>query len=74
MIKIGQKVKFDLWSNITNVMGSRSGDIAYGTVIYVNNRHNYFTVEYPLGNEKFRTCFHFVDMFGDRRTVFPVKG
>lgn len=73
MIKIGQKVSFDPWHGINSVLGSRNDDNVEGRVIYINPKHNWFTVEYPLGNGKFRTSFHFCDVFGEKRFVRLVR-
>lgn len=67
MIKLGQKIEFDPWQGLNGILGCREGVTTVGTVVYINNDHHWFTVEYPLGKEKFRTCFHFVDVFGEKR-------
>lgn len=73
MIKIGQKVSFDPWHGINSVLGSRNDGNVEGTVIYVNEPHNYFTVEYELGDGKFKTSFNFCDVFGEKRYVRMVR-
>lgn len=73
MIKLGQKISFDPWHCSTGVLGSREGDRVEGIVTYVNPKHSWFEVEYKLGNEKFKTSFHFCDVFGEKRYARLVR-
>ncbi len=56
MISVGQKVRFDPFEDI---MGFGIGDVrgkpVTGTVVYVNEKHHWFSVAYG----KLRTSFHF---------------
>lgn len=61
MIQLGQKVKFDPFGELTG-FGSEDhkGNYVTGTVVYVNVRNKWFSVEY--GNPKARTSFKFCDI------------
>ena len=64
MIKIGDKVTFDCLRDI-KVRGTATGeDWVVGKVIEVHTEHNWFAVEYPLGEDdtRLRTSFHFCDI------------
>jgi hypothetical protein len=72
MIKVGDKVEFDHLKDI-KIRGLASGKhIVTGTVIEVYPEHQWFAVEYFLGedNTRLRTSFKFVDI---GVSVFPCK-
>lgn len=60
MIKVGQKVKFDPFSDVLGV-GIRDlrGNYVFGTVVYVHRRHRWFLVEYGKGENQLRTAFSY---------------
>lgn len=62
MVTVGQKVKFDPMVGIT-IFGFpiTSRRIVQGTVIYVNEKHQWFLAEYKMNNQRFRTAFKFSD-------------
>lgn len=64
MVKVGQKVRFDPFEEITG-FGSNDnrGKYVTGTVVMVNEPHKWFLVEY--GDPKARTSFKFCDI-GER--------
>lgn len=63
MIKVGQKVRFDPYDNLTGFgVGEIRGNLVTGTVVYVNESHNWFSVKY--GNNQ-RTSFHFCQIGRD---------
>ena len=73
MIKLGQKVRFNPWHG---QRGFADCDCNVdGTVIYVHPAHHYFTVVYELGpmKHKFKTSFHFADVYGKYRYVKVVS-
>ena len=61
MVKVGQQVKFD---PLQYINGFASGDVkgkyVTGTVVMVNEPHQWFSVEY--GDPKARTSFKFCDI------------
>ena len=61
MIKVGQKVTFDPFAEITG-FGSNDnrGKIVTGTVVFVHYKNEWFSVVY--GNPKMRTSFKFCDI------------
>ena len=61
MVKVGQKVQFDPFRYITGygAMGIR-GQVTTGTIVYINRKHKWFSVEY--GKHKLRTSFKFWDI------------
>lgn len=64
MIKVGQKVRFDPFKEITGFASKDNrGCIVTGTVVMVNYPHKWFSVEY--GNPKARTSFKFCDIGKD---------
>ncbi len=67
MIQIGQKVQFDPLAFITG-FGSwdDKGELATGTVVYVNEWGKWFSVEY--GNKR-RTSFKFSDIGKDVKII-----
>ena len=69
MIEVGQKVCFDPFED-TKGFGSRDnkGNVVTGTVVYINEPHQWFLVEYKCGKSKLRTSFKFCDV-GERVTV-----
>ena len=60
MIKLGTKVEFD----------TGAGEVT-GKVVYIHPEGRYFTAEYVTGKDKerFRTSFHFVDLYGTHQCV-----
>ncbi len=61
MVKIGQKIRFDPFYAITGFASEdNKGNHLTGTVIYVNEAHQWFSVEY--GDPKTRTSFKFCDI------------
>lgn len=61
MVEIGQKVKFDPLCCVCG-FGAEAvrGNLVTGTVIYINEPHKWFSVEY--GNPKQRISFKFCDI------------
>ena len=61
MIKVGQKVRFDPFKEVTG-FGSNDnrGNYVTGTVVSVNVPHKWFSVEY--GEPTMRTSFKFCDI------------
>ena len=58
MIQVGQKVRFDPFAEVMGFgIEENRGDYVTGTVVMVNEPHNWFSVEY--GNPKARTSFKF---------------
>ena len=65
IIEIGQKVIFDPLDGVTLQMRGakeRERREVVGTVIYINEDHLYFTVEYYDGGCTIRTNFKFYDI------------
>lgn len=61
MIKVGQKVRFDPFAEITGFDSKNyRGNPVTGTAVMVNVPHKWFSVEY--GNPKARTSFKFCDI------------
>ena len=61
MIHLGQKVKFGPFEEQTGFASlDCKGNYVTGTVVYVNERHKWFSVEY--GEPKARTSFKFCDI------------
>lgn len=61
MIKVGQKVRFDPFKDITGFSSNDCrGKTVVGTVVMVNVPHKWFSVEY--GNPKMRASFKFCDI------------
>ena len=61
MIKVGQKVSFDPFAAIKGFAIEESkGKIVTGTVVYVNEPHKWFSVEY--GDPKARISFLFCEI------------
>jgi hypothetical protein len=59
-IKLGQEVRFAPFEPFTGFGADASrGKLVTGTVVYVNYRHGWFSVEYDCGGTKQRTSFHF---------------
>lgn len=65
-IKIGQKVRFDPLAE-TRGFGAEDyrGHFVTGTVVMVNARHKWFSVEYLSGSTKQRTSFKFCQIGED---------
>ena len=61
MIQLGQKVRFDPFEELSS-FGSEDhkGNYVTGTVVYVNEPHGWFSVEF--GKPKARTSFKFCDI------------
>lgn len=62
MISVGQKVRFDPFDDLTGFgMGEMRGNLVSGTVVYINEKHHWFSVGYG----KLRTSFHFCQIGKD---------
>ena len=60
MIKLGQEVRFDPFKDITGFASEDNrGKVIKGTVVMVNEPHQWFSVEYDCGGVKQRTSFKF---------------
>ena len=59
MIKVGQKVEFDPLRGISFYGLAPLREVKQGTVVYVNEKHRWFTVEYDDGR---RTSYLFHDL------------
>jgi hypothetical protein len=60
-IKEGQKVRFDPMAHLDGMLADTlKGEEVVGTVVMVNRKHGWFSVEY--GDPKARTSFNFVDI------------
>ena len=61
MVEVGQKVRFDPF-DFAHGWGCEQvrGNMITGTVVYVNESHNWFSVEY--GDPKMRISFKFNDI------------
>lgn len=69
MLKLGQKVKFDPWKGQHSVgINVPAGEID-GTIVCIHPSHHWFTVEYRTNNHKFRTSYHFCEVYGERKLV-----
>lgn len=67
MVKVGQKVRFDPCSHLDGFCAEVvKGNEVTGTIVMVNYKHGWFSVEY--GDPKARTSFNFVDI-GDEVSV-----
>lgn len=61
MVEIGQKVRFDPFMLDMGVgLSDLRGNVVTGTVVYVNEDHKWFSVEF--GNPTSRTSFNFADI------------
>lgn len=60
MIKVGQKVRFNPHKGINGVSDVEQFNNTEGTVMYINNRNRWFSVEY--GEAKLRMAFNFNDL------------
>ena len=58
MIQVGQKVRFDAFQHIKSSI-DRIKEITVGTVVYINERHKWFSVQY---GENQRISFKFCDI------------
>ena len=58
MIQVGQKVRFDAFLHI-KCGTEKIREYTVGTVAYVNERHNWFSVQY---GENQRTSFNFSEI------------
>ena len=68
MINVGQKVRCRPYAGIRMLGFATSDEVVVGLVIYVNEDHRWFTVEYD-DEHHFRVCFNFSDI-GD--TVWKI--
>lgn len=60
MIKVGQKVRFDPYREITGFASEDCrGKKVIGTVVMVNRPHTWFSVEYDCHGVKLRDSFKF---------------
>lgn len=61
IVEVGQQARFDPFSHIQS-FGSTDvkGRFVTGTIVYVNKRHKWFSVEY--GSPALRTSFKFCDI------------
>lgn len=60
MVKVGQKVRFDAFYFMENQGILREHLYTTGTVVYVNEEHKWFSVEY--GDPKALTSFKFCEI------------
>lgn len=61
MIKVGQKVKIYPFAFVTGSGAEMERDrVCVGTVVYVNEQHKWFSVEY--GDPKMRASYKFCDI------------
>lgn len=60
MIEVGQAVKFDPFDCLTGNDIDKIRKKVTGTVVFVNARHHWFSVEY--GEDKSRISFHFSEI------------
>lgn len=60
MIEVGTKVSFDAFGQMSNQSIIREHLYTTGTVVYVNENHKWFSVEY--GNPKARDSFKFCEI------------
>lgn len=61
MVQVGQKVRFDPFNEMTGFGSSdNKGNIVTGTIVMINEPHQWFSVEY--GEPKMRTSFKFCDI------------
>jgi hypothetical protein len=59
MIQVGQRVKFDPFGSITGFASEdNKGNYVAGTVVFVNARNKWFSVEYgyPIARTSFKFC------------------
>ena len=63
MVKVGQKVKFDPFGEITGFgINDNRGQIVTGIVVCVNEPHKWFSAEYNCGGVMMRSSFKFCDI------------
>ena len=60
MIRVGQKVKFDAFGHMSQESIMKEHLFVVGTVVYVNEKHKWFSVEY--GAPVSRDSFQFADI------------
>lgn len=60
MIEVGQEVTFDPFDCLTGYGVEIIRRKVTGTVVFVNTRHHWFSVEY--GEDKSRISFHFSEI------------
>ena len=58
MIKVGQRVAFDAFRYMSNSGITREHFYTTGTVVYVNEEHQWFSVVYgnPAARDSFKFC------------------
>lgn len=69
MLRVGQKVKFDPWKGQHNVGIAVDAGEMDGVIVCVHPGHHWFTIEYETNNHKFRTSYHFCEVYGERKHV-----
>lgn len=63
MVEVGQKVQFDPFEPIRGFASEDNrGKPVTGTVVYINEPHQWFSVEYMCGTVKQRTSFKFCEI------------
>lgn len=68
MFTIDDKVQFDPFKEITGFASEDNrGNPVTGTVVMVNEPHQWFSVEYDCGGTKQRTSFNFCQIGKDVR-------
>lgn len=68
MVIAGDTVQFDPFKEITGFASEDNrGKLVTGTVVEVNYKHKWFSVEYSCGGEKQRTSFKFSQIGKDVR-------
>lgn len=70
MVQIGDKVKFTPLKDIRCHGVTVIDALVTGTVVMINYKHSWFSVEY--GDSKMRTSFRFDDI-GDKVTIVKEK-
>jgi hypothetical protein len=67
-VLVGMKCRFDPMAHLDGMLADTlKGEEVEGTVVMVNRKHGWFSVEY--GNPKARTSFNFVDIFAGEVTI-----
>lgn len=68
MIKVGQKVRFVPLDGIKFLYSTEACTAPVtGVIVYINQRHGWFSAEYCLHGVKFRRSFKFCDVGRDVR-------
>ena len=75
MVKIGQKVQFEVLKGIKklNIPGEFCR-IATGTVVYINHQNRWFSVEYDCNGSKQRASFKYFQIGQDVMLCGNQKG